>query len=211
MTQGGAPEGHMLTPKRERFCEEYLVDLNGTQAAIRAGYSPKTADQQGSRLLKNVKVAAEISRRQAERRNRTEVTADRVILELGRIALLDPRTAFNHDGSMKPIHELDSALAATLASVETEEEVTDAPGKPTVVTRLRKVRFWNKVEALSTLCKHFGLLTDRLRVEGEVKVVTPPPLNLAGMNAEELNQFRSLVARAVPAPGAVPGPAAPGD
>jgi phage terminase small subunit len=201
----------MFAPGQERFIDEYLVDLNATQAAIRAGYSPKTADQQGSRLLKNVKIATEIARRQAERRNRTEVTADRVIIELGRIALLDPRMAFNHDGTMKPIHELDPALVATLASVETEEEVTDAPGKPTVVTRLRKVRFWNKVDALTTLCKHFGLLTDKLRVEGEVKIHTPPPLNLAGMNAEELSQFRQLVARALPAPGNHTGSTPPGD
>jgi phage terminase small subunit len=57
----------MLTPKQARFVEEYLVDLNAKQAAIRAGYSPKTAEVQGCRLLRNVQVAAAIQRAQAER------------------------------------------------------------------------------------------------------------------------------------------------
>jgi phage terminase small subunit len=68
-----------LTPKQECFVAEYLVDLNATQAAIRAGYSKKTANEQGSRLLANVKVAAEVARAQAERTARTNVTQDYVL------------------------------------------------------------------------------------------------------------------------------------
>ncbi len=68
-----------LTPKQACFVEEYLVDLNATQAAIRAGYSEKTADQQGSRLLANVKVAAAITKAQAKRSERTEIDQDFVL------------------------------------------------------------------------------------------------------------------------------------
>jgi phage terminase small subunit len=68
-----------LTPKQARFVAEYLIDLNATQAAKRAGYSDKTADQQGCRLLINVKVAAAIAEAQSDRSARTEITQDYVL------------------------------------------------------------------------------------------------------------------------------------
>jgi len=68
-----------LTAKRQRFCDEYLVDLNATQAAIRAGYSPKTAQEQSARLLSNVIVAAYIVSRQAELREKTGITQEEVV------------------------------------------------------------------------------------------------------------------------------------
>jgi phage terminase small subunit len=79
-----------LTPKQARFVDEYLIDLNATQAAIRAGYSAATALQQGPRLLGNVGVQAAISARQADRSERTEITQDRVLAELWAIATADP-------------------------------------------------------------------------------------------------------------------------
>lgn len=79
-----------LTPKQARFVDEYLIDLNATQAAIRAGFSEKTAYSQGQRLLKNVEVQAAIAARQAERANRTEITQDRVLAELWKMATADP-------------------------------------------------------------------------------------------------------------------------
>ena len=80
-----------LNDRQSRFVAEYLVDLNATQAAIRAGYSAATANQIGARLLVNVKVAAAIAEAQAARSRRTEVTQDRVVLELARVAFGDPR------------------------------------------------------------------------------------------------------------------------
>ncbi len=71
-----------LTPKQQRFCREFLVDLNGTKASVRAGYSEKTAYSQASRLLKNVKVAARIAELQAETAKRLEVTVDSVMADL---------------------------------------------------------------------------------------------------------------------------------
>ena len=74
-----APTGLNLTPKQQRFVDEYLIDLNATQAAIRAGYSPKTANEQGARLLVNVSISAAIKEAQQERQKRTLVTQDDVI------------------------------------------------------------------------------------------------------------------------------------
>lgn len=78
-----------LTVKQQCFVDEYLIDLNATQAAIRAGYSAKTADQQGSRLLANVKVQQTIAEEMAKRSKRTGINQDRVILELARLAFVN--------------------------------------------------------------------------------------------------------------------------
>lgn len=75
-----------LTDRQARFCEEYLIDLNATQAAIRAGYSEKTANEQGVRLLANVSVQEKIAELKAERAKRTEMTQDSVIQELAAVA-----------------------------------------------------------------------------------------------------------------------------
>ena len=83
-----------LTPKQRRFVEEYLIDLNATAAARRAGYSEKTADRIGPELLGKTCVSNAIEAAQKKRSARTEVTQDRVILELARIAFLDPRKVF---------------------------------------------------------------------------------------------------------------------
>src|SRR3954452_24234115 len=82
---------HLLNERQRRFVAEYLLDLNATQAAIRAGYAAATANRTGPRLLSNVGVAAGIAEAQAGRSRRTEVTQDRVVLELARIAFSDSR------------------------------------------------------------------------------------------------------------------------
>ena len=79
-----------LTKKNEVFCEEYLIDLNATQAAIRAGYSVESAGSIGSELLKKPEIRARIETAMAERSKRTGINADRVLRELGRIAFVDP-------------------------------------------------------------------------------------------------------------------------
>ena len=76
-----------LTAKQQRFIEEYLIDLNATQAAIRAGYSVKTANEQGSQLLAKLSIQQAIAEKMAERSKRTGVNQDRVVLELAKIAL----------------------------------------------------------------------------------------------------------------------------
>ena len=81
-----------MTPRQKLFVDEYLVDMNATQAAIRAGYSARTAHLTGHRTLKNAEVAAAIARRQKTRADRLGITADRVLLEYARIAFADIRS-----------------------------------------------------------------------------------------------------------------------
>src|ERR1700723_3409528 len=108
--------------KRQRiFVKEYLVDSNATRAAIASGYSKKTAHQIGSRLLKHVKVEAELNKLTAKRCEKLEITADRVLGELARLAFVDPRKFFNPDGTTREIAELDDDTAPSLAGIEVNE------------------------------------------------------------------------------------------
>jgi phage terminase small subunit len=129
-----------LGPRQERFIEEYLLDLNAKQSAIRAGYSPKTAEAQGSRLLSNVKVQRALTARMAERSNRTEVAADRALLEIARIGFSDLRRLFHEDGRLKHPLAWDDDTAASVASVEV---VTRNLGDGTV-EYVHKIKLWDK-------------------------------------------------------------------
>ena len=91
-----------LTKKNEVFCDEYLIDLNATQAAIRAGYSVESAGSIGSELLKKPEIRARIDRAMAERSKRTGINADRVLLELGKIAFVNAIDVINMTFSKEP-------------------------------------------------------------------------------------------------------------
>lgn len=152
-----------LTPKQRRFVDEYLIDLNATQAAIRAGYSPKTANEQGARLLANVSIAKAIQEARDKQQERTEITQDRVLLEYARIAFFDPRKLFRSDGSPKPVEELDADTAAALAGLEVREEFEGAGENRTFVGYTKKYKLANKLGALDSLAKHLGMLDGKGR------------------------------------------------
>ena len=154
-----------LTPKQKRFVEEYLIDLNATQAAIRAGYSKKTADVQGVRLLGNVNIQAVIQEAIQKRSQRTEVTQDRVLLEYARLAFFDPRKLFHDDGRPKEMSELDDDTAASLAGLDVQE-VYDGVGQDReFVGFVKKYKLANKLGALDSLGKHLGMFTDKVEMD----------------------------------------------
>lgn len=166
-----------LSPKQQRFVEEYLVDLNATQAAIRAGYSPKTAEQQGPRLLGKVGVAQAIAEGVAARSQRTAIDADRVVRELARIGLADLRRLMTWDGEavrFRPSDELTEDEAAAIAAVESETITrTDEDGSTETKVKL-KLRLWDKNAALTNLGRHLGMFVDKTEHSG--KVETGPPV-----------------------------------
>jgi len=95
-----------LTAKQELFCQEYLVDLNATQAAIRAGYSEKTARSQGQRLLTDVDIQEAITSGKGERSERTKIDADWLLAHLADEAVADMADLYEEDtGALKPIHK----------------------------------------------------------------------------------------------------------
>lgn len=155
-----------LFPKILKFCVEFLVDRNGKQAAIRAGYSARTAEQQASRLLSNVKVKAEIDRLLKEQEGRTKLNADRVLSELWHLATVDLSQAYNLDGTFKNIHDIPEDVRRAIAGVEVEELFDGAGRDKEKIGITSKVKFWDKPRCLEILAKHFKLLTDVVKHEG---------------------------------------------
>ncbi len=154
-----------MTPKQEAFVREYLIDLNATQAATRASYSARTANEQGARLLANVSVRSALTEAMQARAERTEITADRVLKELARIAFFDIRRLYNDDGSMKAPQDLDDEAAAVLAGVDVTEEFDGKGEKRKLVGYTKKAKVFDKGAALTLAMRHLGMLKDRLEVE----------------------------------------------
>lgn len=151
-----------LTAKQQRFVEEYLIDLNATQAAIRAGYSPKTANEQGARLLANASVQEAIAKAMAERSRRTGISQDRVIQELARIAFVNPQNVINsEDASIRT-----DATEDDLACVQSVKVKTMDGEKGSSVER--EVRLNDKMRALELLGKHLGMFKDKVELDADM-------------------------------------------
>lgn len=146
-----------LNEQRQRFVDEYLIDLNGTQAAIRAGYSSKTAQEQASRLLSNVMVQQAISEKMAERSKRTGINQDRVVLELAKIALVKMTDIVDSQGRIKNTATDDDL--ACIESMKYKESESDTGSSVE-----REVKIASKLKALELLGKHLGMWNDKLDV-----------------------------------------------
>lgn len=148
-----------MTKKQKRFIEEYLIDLNATQAAIRAGYSPSTAKAIGSENLTKPDIKAQIDKAMAERSRRTGVNADRVLMELAKIAfvnaieVIDPKTAtVKEDASSDDTAAIQSVKVKTFGEDGLEREIKMA----------------DKLKALELLGKHLGMFKDKVELSGSL-------------------------------------------
>jgi len=151
-----------MEDRRERFAQEYIKDLNATKAAIRAGYAKTTAHCQGSRLLKNGKVQARIAQLKAKVEARIVFDKARVLDELARIALCDIKDAFTEEGALKPIHEIPEDVRRAIGGVQVDEERAALGDRgEQLVGQVKKVKFWNKHDALVTLAKHLRILEEK--------------------------------------------------
>lgn len=153
-----------LTPKQERFVQEYLIDLNATQAAIRAGYSEKTAYSVGHENLSKPEIADAIVIGQKARAERTQVTADMVVKELARIGFSDLRKVLSQNGSLLHPGEWDDDTAASIASIEvvtnSGSSGEDEEGRK-IVEHTHKIKVWDKNSALEKLAKHLGMFVEK--------------------------------------------------
>lgn len=157
-----------LNEKQKRFCEEYLIDLNATQAAIRAGYSVKTAAEQSSRLLTNVNIQNEISTKMAERSKRTGVNQDRIVQELARLAFCNLTDVVDRDGKIR-----DSATEDDLACIESMKvkKTSIGNGENISDSEEREVKIYSKLKALELLGKHLGMWRDKQDINIALPVV----------------------------------------
>ncbi|MBR8377996.1 terminase small subunit [Burkholderia cenocepacia] len=163
-----------MTAKQQRFVDEYLCDLNASAAARRAGYSERTANEQGARLLAKVSVQEAIRAAMSDRRERTHITQDRVLRELNRIAFFDFRRLYNADGTLKRPDQLDDDAAAVLAGVDVVEQMTysangDGELTPTP-TLTKKAKVFDKMTALTLAMRHLGMLNDKLEISKRPRV-----------------------------------------
>jgi len=146
-----------LNTRQALFVHEYLKEDNATQAAIRAGYSPKTAYSIGSRLLKRVDVKDALSTKALQIADKADVSAARVLKEYSRIAFLNPQSMYDKDGRMLSISEMPEDAARAIAGLE-EEDLYEGRGEErTHIGRLKKIRLAPKVAALEGLARHLGM------------------------------------------------------
>ena len=185
-----------LTDKQRRFVDEYLVDLNATQAAIRAGYSEKTAYSIGNENLSKPEIAEAIQAAQAERAKRTEITQDMVLRELAKIGFSDIRkivrwgktelrvtdagddegevTEAYHGLALVSADEIDDNTAAAISEISEGREGL-------------KVKLHDKKGALVDIGRHLGMFKDRIEHSGP----NGGPIPIADMTDEELAAIAS--------------------
>jgi len=192
MTQRDPAE---LTPKQKAFCEEYLVDLNATAAAKRAGYAEKNARTTAQTLLVTPKVVDEINRLMKARSERTQITADRVITEVARLGFSDVRKLFDPNGALLPVDKWPEDLAAAVASVEVDELFEGYGENRIQVGYTKKVKLWDKGKALEMLGRHLKLFVERTELTGPNGGPIPVKndgVDLSVLTDEELQQLEAL-------------------
>lgn len=159
-----------LNARQATFVREYLIDLNATAAYKRAGYSGsgRVAENAASRLLGNVGVASAIKNAMDSRASKLEITAERVLQEVARIAFFDVRKVYDAAGNLKPPADWDDDTAAAMAGIDVTEEFTGRGEDRQSAGFTKKVKSWDKVSALTLAMRHKGMLTDKVEVSGKV-------------------------------------------
>ena len=140
------------------------MDLNATQAAIRAGYAKKAANREASRLLSKVDIQALITKGQAKHLAQADLTATRVLEEMRRLAFSDVRDLFDKAGNLRPIHTLTAEQSACISGLEVI--IKNAKAGDGITDTIHKVKVWDKPKVLDMLGKHFGILTEQVQHTG---------------------------------------------
>ena len=161
-----------LTDKQQRFVNEYMVDFNATQAAIRAGYSPDTANRIASQNLSKLDIQDAIQKRRNQLEESTNITAERVRQEIAKIAFSDIRNILTVDGGLKDTSEWDDETASAIASIKSFD-VTDRDSGEKMGTN-REVKMYDKLAALRDLAKMLGMFEqDNKQKQPEINLNAP--------------------------------------
>ena len=180
-----AQTGFMLNEKQERFCKEYVIDLNATQAAIRAGYSENTANEQASRLLANVNIQARVKELQDGISERLEITADMVVSELWALGSYNVKDFVNEgDNTIKNISDIDRGIAKAIVGVKvTERTVTQNGVSDSTITT--EMKFADKRAALVDVGRHLGIFEK----DNKQKV---QPVDMSALSDDDLAKLAEL-------------------
>lgn len=154
----------MLTAKQQRFVEEYLIDLKATQAAIRAGYSEKTADKIGSQLLGKTRVSEAIAKAKKERADRVLADADYVLRRLVQIDKMDVLDILNNNGTIKPVSEWPLIWRQFISGIDIAELGDSA-------ALVKKIKWPDKVKNLELIGKHVDVQAFKEKLDLGLKEV----------------------------------------
>lgn len=193
-----------INEKQKRFVDEYLIDLNATQAAIRAGYSAKTAEQIGHQLLKKTSVREHLSTRQNEIAESTEITPEMVVKELAKIGFANIRKAVKWSPVLGMVeHDGNVILTNGVQLVDSDELDDDTAAAVAEVSQTAqgiKIKFHDKRAALVDIGRHLGMFTDKVNLGGQ----EDNPLNVNVNAAPKLTKEEWLKAHGL---GTATGPA----
>lgn len=170
-----------LTDKQELFAREFIVDLNATQAAIRAGYSEKTAEQQGYQLLHKTSVLKLIAELKSQRNERNEIDADYVLRRLVEIDQMDVLDILNDSGDLKPISEWPVVWRTTLSGLD----IQAMAGEEGTAALMKKIKWPDKVKNLELLGKHVTVQAFKENIKTEITGNNGGPIVTADMSPEE--------------------------
>jgi len=178
-----------LTPKQEMFVREYVIDFNATQAAIRAGYSKKTASEMGYENLNKPQISAALKELLGDKTltEKVEVTVERVLEEYSRLAFLDIRDAFDEEGNLIPITEMPEDIARAIGGIEVSSLKL---GEDNELTKLSKIKLIDKRGALQDLGKYLKMFIDRVEhtgADGEKLFTESDSMEIARRTAFVLN------------------------
>jgi phage terminase small subunit len=155
-----------LTAMQELFCKEYLVDLNFTAAAIRAGFSKRSAAQLGWQQMEKPQVKARVKELMDKRSNEVEINAEWVLRRLSYIADVDLKDAYDKDGQLLRLSEMPENLRRAVSSLDVYENFLDG----VEVGETKKLRMFDKVRALEQIGRHLGMWNDSLNLNDKSKL-----------------------------------------
>lgn len=171
-----------LSPKERRFVIEFLKDQNAKQAAIRAGYSKKTAETQGPRLYRKVQVRDAVDFQLSQIKNKNLLTAELVRAKVFALLTFDPRKAFDErDGTMKRVDQMPDDLVTALAGVD----IDDSQGE------VKKIKFTDRIRAAELAAKILGMLTLQDDGDGNAPLLVAK-IDFAGLTRDELRALARM-------------------
>ncbi|YCI31080.1 terminase small subunit [Erwinia sp. PK3-005] len=175
-----------LTDKQEMFCREYLIDLNATQAAIRAGYSEKTANRTASENMSKPDIQTRIAELKAQRNDRVEVDADYVLKRLFDIDQMDVLDILTEAGDLKPVAQWPKVWRTTLSGLD----VAVMGGEEDTAGILKKIKWPDKVKNLELLGKHISVLAFKEQTSHEHTGKNGGPIETAALTKDEYKAAR---------------------
>lgn len=159
-----------LSQRQIQFAKEYVVDLNGSQAAIRAGYSVKGADLQARRLLGDDRVSDIIRKVRETISERLEITSDKVLQEIAALAFSNIHDFVDENNNIKKLHDLPRLTTKAVAGIETTETIRPIGGGEFSREIVTKLKFHSKVSSLDQIARHLGMFEKDNKQKGGIKI-----------------------------------------